>query len=52
MTRASVASGVLKRRPIRKMSSRCTAKNVEKKPHAMLNLSHLNLKKTSHTTKA
>ena len=51
MTLASVASGVTKRRPSRKMISRCSAKKVEKKPQAMLNLSQLNLKKTSQTMK-
>ena len=33
------------------MIPRCSTKNVEKKPQAMVNFSHLNLKKTSHTMK-
>ena len=39
----------MKRRPIRKMISRCTPTKAETTPQGMLNFSHLNLKKTSHT---
>ena len=49
ITFASVEYGVTKRRPIMKMISRCRPTKPETTPHAMLNLIHLNLKKTSQT---
>jgi hypothetical protein len=38
--------------PIKKMSSRCKTKNELKIAQGMLNVSHLNLKKTIQTTQA
>ena len=51
ITRASVDVGATKRRPMRKMMPRCSTKKVEKKPHGIVNFSHLNLKNTSQTMK-
>jgi len=36
---------------MRKMMPRCSTKKVEKKPQAIVNFSHRNLKKTTHTMK-
>jgi hypothetical protein len=49
---AAVAIGVMKRRPIMKMRIKWNPTTAETTPHAMLNFSHLNLKKTTHTAKA
>jgi hypothetical protein len=51
MTLASVASGVMKRRPIRKMISRCTPTKTPMTACGMPNFASLSLKKISHIMK-
>src|SRR6478735_3892360 len=51
-TFALLEAGVTKRIPIMKIKSRCTTASELKIAQGMLNVSHLNLKKTSQMTKA